>query len=264
MTYETILLNVEPPFAHITLNRAAVRNAMNFKMVDELLTVFAALRENRDVRAVVIGGAGGHFCAGGDIGDLAQVASMSEAEQDAITARLDAMLRAVNGAPQVVITRLEGAVLGGGFGLACVSDIAITAENASLGLPEVRLGLAPALISPFVIQRVGLTRARQLMLTGERFDGKTAVEYGIAHEAVPSDHLTERVQTLLGELRHCSPNAIREIKVLMGVVSEQSLDENLAYRARLLNALRTSEDGQEGMAAFMQKRLPKWAQPREE
>lgn len=256
--FETILVDIQPPFARVTLNRPKQRNAMNFQMVDELLVAFTALRDNRDVRAIILSGAGGHFCAGGDIGDLQAAAGMSEAEQDATVSRLDTLLRAVNEAPQAVIAKVDGVALGGGFGLVCVSDVCIASTTATFGLPEVRLGLAPAVIAPFVIQRLGLTRARILMLTGTRFDGVTAHEYGLIHEVCPSEILDECTDAILKELRECSPNAIRAIKGLMFESLNKGLDESLPYRARLLNTLRGSDDGQEGMMAFMEKRPARW------
>ncbi|MFQ3566457.1 MAG: enoyl-CoA hydratase-related protein [Aggregatilineales bacterium] len=261
--YETIIVDVKPPFARITLNRPAQRNAMNFQMVEDLIAAFAALREDRSIRAVVLSGAGGHFCAGGDIGDLQAAAQMTEAEQDATVARLDVLLRAVNEAPQVVVASIDGAALGGGFGLVCVSDIAVAATSASFGLPEVRLGLAPAVIAPYVLQRLGPTRARLLMLTGARFDGVSAHEYGLVHEVCPPEILEECTQTVLNELRQCSPHALAACKTLLFASMRQSLDESLPYRARLLNSLRQSADGQEGMLAFMSKRPPRWAEPSE-
>ncbi len=256
--FQTLRVEIAPPFAQITLNRPSTRNAMNFEMVDELYALFVGMKERDDIRAVVIGGANGHFCSGGDIGDLAQAASMTPDEQNAVTTRLDSMLRAVNTAPQIVIARLEGAVLGGGFGLACVSDIAVSADNASFGLPEVRLGLAPALIAPFVIQRIGITQARRLMLTGERFNGHKALAYGLIHEVVAHADLAIRIESLLNEIRQCAPNAIRVIKSLIHESAAKSLDETVAYRAQLLNTIRGGDEGQEGMSAFLGKRPARW------
>jgi isohexenylglutaconyl-CoA hydratase len=257
--YDTLLIDTAPPFATITLNRPAQRNAMNFQMVEDLLAAFTQLRERTDIRAVVLSGAGGHFCAGGDISDLQATSTMSEAEQDAKTARLDTMLRAVNQAPQVVVARVDGVALGGGFGLVCVTDIAIASTTASFGMPEVRLGLVPAVIAPYVIQRIGFTRARILMLTGTRFDGVSAHEYGIVHEVCPAEILDECTDAILKELRQCSPAALAACKQLLFESASKSLDDTVQYRARLLNTLRQSEEGQEGLTAFMQKRPPSWA-----
>lgn len=261
---DTLIVEKQAPFATITLNRPTVRNAMNFRMVDDLIAAFAELKHDNSIRAVVLMGAGGHFCSGGDIADLAESATMSAEAQDMVVARLDRMLRAVNTAPQVVVARLEGAVLGGGFGLACVSDIAIASSTASFGMPEVRLGLVPAVIAPFVIQRVGITRARQLMLTGERFNGERALDYGLVHEVTPPDTIETQVNVLLEELRQCSPNAIAACKGLIHESAGKSLDETVMYRARLLNSIRGGADGQEGMSAFLQKRPPLWALPESE
>jgi isohexenylglutaconyl-CoA hydratase len=173
---------------------------------------------------------------------------------------LDKLLHRVNEAPQVVIAKVEGAALGGGFGLVCVSDIALASLEAKMGLPEVRLGLVPALISPYVIQRIGLTRARELMLTGRRFSGATAQFYGIVHEALDGDTLDQRVNEILEEIRQCSPNALAACKRLLFEVKDKPLDETVNYRATLLTELRRSTDGQEGMTAFVEKRQPKWAE----
>ncbi len=257
--YQNLLVDITPPFAHVTLNRPHKSNAMNFAMMDELIAVFAHLKDRLDVRAIVLSGANGNFCAGGDLADLITVsAGMTPDEQDQLVGRMDAVLRAADTAPQIIIARLEGAVLGGGFGLACVSDIAIAADSAIFGMPEVRLGIAPALIAPFVISRIGLTRARVLMLTGERFNGQKAVAYGIAHESVESAALDARMNAILDDLRQCSPAAIRAIKALIHTTMSGTLDETLNYRAHLLNTLRMSDDGQEGMAAFLAKRPARW------
>jgi isohexenylglutaconyl-CoA hydratase len=259
--FETITLDLTPPFAYLTLNRPQVKNAMSMQMVIDLLTAFESLRENRDVRAIVLSGAGGTFCAGGDIKEMS--AAFQSTEPQPNRELLDTLLRAVNQAPQVVVAKLQGAAMGGGFGLMCVSDIAIADSTAVFGMPEVRLGLAPALISPFVIARVGLTTARRLMLTGARFNAEKALEYGLVHEACTPDELDARVQTVLDDLRQCSPNAIAEIKKLIFEVTTKSLDETAAYRANLLDTLRRSEDGMEGMMAFVEKRAARWAKKNE-
>ncbi len=256
--YDTLSIRVDGPFAHITLNRPEVKNAMNAQMVLDLMAAFAALRDDRSVRAVVLSGAGGTFCAGGDIKEMAAALQGDQTSQNSIV--LDALLRAVNQAPQVVIARVEGAAMGGGFGLVCVSDIAIASADAKMGLPEVRLGLAPALISPYVVQRLGLTRARELVLTGRRFGGDDALRYGLVHEVCAPEALTARINALLEEIRQCAPNALAACKRLLFQVSDQAPEATLEYRAALLAELRQSAEGQEGMIAFVQKRPPQWAQ----
>jgi isohexenylglutaconyl-CoA hydratase len=257
-TPETLSVDIVPPFAHVTLNRPEVKNAMNNPMVLDLIACFEQLRERRDVRAVVLSGAGGTFCAGGDIKEMA--AAFQSDQRDTFAVTLDRLLQLVNEAPQVVIAKVEGAALGGGFGLVCVCDIAIASTDARLGLPEVRLGLAPAMISPYVIERIGLTRTRELMLTGRRFNGATAEVYGIVQEAVEPHVLEGRVNEILEEIRQCSPNALAACKRLMFEVKDKALGETADFRAKLLMELRHSEEGQEGMTAFVEKRPPKWAE----
>lgn len=256
--FETLHITITSPFAYVTLNRPEVKNAMNNQMVLDLIACFEALRDRRDVRAVVLSGVGGTFCAGGDIKEMAQAVQSGTA--DNFSGTLDRMLRAINEAPQVVVARVEGAAMGGGFGIVCVSDIAVARADATFGLPEVRLGLVPALISPYVIERVGLTRARELMLTGRRFKGDEAQQYGIVHEVCLPNDLDDHMSLLLEQLKQCSPNAIAACKRLIFAVKDRPLDETVEYRARLLMELRDSADGQEGIMAFATKRLPQWAE----
>lgn len=252
--FATLRVEVDDFTAFVTLNRPEVKNAMNAQMVAELTTLFASLGDDRSVRAVVLSGADGVFCSGGDIKEMRE--RPMPAAQDANN--LDAMLRTVNQAPQVVIAKVEGAALGGGLGLVCVSDVAIASSSARFGLTEVRLGVAPSFISPYVLQRMGLTRARELMLTGRRFDGQTAFEYGLVHEAVPAEELDHAVRKELDEIRKCAPGAIAAIKELIFAVYGKSLQDTVEYRANLLNRLRGGEEAQEGLSAFLEKRQPAW------
>ena len=252
--FETITCAVERPVATITLNRPEARNAMSLAMVEELLRCFTALREEayRDVRVVVLRAAGETFCAGGDLRD------MSAASEDGagIGSQLDDLLRAVNEAPQVVVACIQGAAMGGGLGMVCVSDIAIADEGATFGLPEVRIGLAPAVISPFVIQRVGFTRARQLMLTGRRFGAAAALEYGLIHEVAPAGQLDAQVEATIADILKCAPNALRECKRLLFAVLTQP--DSLEERVATFERLRTSEEAAEGIMAFIQKKPAPW------
>lgn len=255
--FETLAITVAPPFAHIMLNRPEVKNAMNSQMVLDLIAAFEGLRDNREVRAIILSGAGGAFCAGGDIKEMAAVIQSGMDEQAGL---LDKLLRLVNQAPQVVIAKIEGAAMGGGLGLVCVSDIAIASADATMGMPEVRLGLVPALISPYVIQRIGLTRARELMLSGRRFNGDKAKEYGIVHEVCLPNDLDDYMLNIYEEIRQCSPKALAACKQLIFTVMDQPLDATVNERANLLTELRHSDEGMEGMAAFVERRKPKWAE----
>lgn len=258
-TFETIELYIREPFAYIILNRPQVRNAMNQQMVDELLTAFTWLRDNRDVRGIVISGAGDTFCAGGDIKEMQAAYADPNFEDNSRTQQFDVLMNAVNTAPQVVIARVDGAAIGGGLGLVCASDIAIASIDTIFALSEVRLGIIPSLIMPYIVQRIGLTNTRRLVLTGARFDGEDAFRLGLIHELTGSLELDDRVNIALADVRECSPLAIAACKKLLFEVADPHFDTDAVYRSNILDELRRSEDGQEGMLAFIQKRKPNWA-----
>jgi isohexenylglutaconyl-CoA hydratase len=197
--YLTLLLKIAPPFAYLTLNRPAQHNALNAQMVDELLAAFTTLRPRSDVSAVVLSGAGGNFC-----GDMDRQTPSLES--------LSTLLQTINQAPQVVVAKIDGEALNAGFGLVCVSDIAIASTTASFGMPQIRRGVVPDAIVPFVIQRIGLTRARLLMLTGTVFDGVSAHEYGVVHELCPREILDDCTDAILNELRQSTPAALAACK----------------------------------------------------
>lgn len=252
--FATLLVDQDDFVAYVTLNRPETKNAMNMQMVAELTALFTSLRQNREVRAIVLSGSEGVFCSGGDIKEMRERPMPSA--QDANN--LDVMLRAVNEASQVVIARVEGAALGGGLGLVCVSDVAIASTTTRFGLTEVRLGVAPSFISPYVLQRMGLTRTRELMLTGRRFDGNAALEYGLVHVAVPPKELDHAIEMELDEIHKCAPGAIAAVKELIFSVYGKSPGETVRYRADLLNRLRAGDEAQEGLSAFLEKRSPNW------
>ncbi len=250
----------------VCFNRPKARNAMNRAMLEELSSLFDTLREDRSVRAVVLSGAGGHFCAGGDLKEMMAGGLQAPAagEVDPVVAfsrAFGTMLRKVSAAPQVVIAICEGAVLGGGFGLACVSDIAIARADAKFGLPETSRGLPPAQIAPFVVERIGLTLARKLCLTGARFNGEAALQYGLVHECVVDDtSLQVALDTILKQVLSCAPQANAMTKAIILNVARQDMDSVLDDAAqKFAHAVRGSE-ALEGITAFMQKRAPKWAQ----
>jgi isohexenylglutaconyl-CoA hydratase len=259
-TFETILFAREGPVATITLNRPNARNAMSHHMAEELLSCVTTLATDpayAETRVLVLRAAGQSFCAGGDVRDLAGAGSPEE--ERAVVARLDTLLRAVNEAPQVVIARVQGHALGGGFGLVCVSDIAIAGYSASFGLPEVRLGLVPSVISPYVVERIGFTCARRLMLTGGQLTTRKALALGVIQEVCADLELDARLQAVVNEVLLCAPQALRECKRLLFRVAREPAAATLDERVDLLNRLRTSEEAQQGIAAFLTKQLPPWA-----
>jgi isohexenylglutaconyl-CoA hydratase len=261
--YEELLLKLEKGVLTITINRPHKRNAMNDAVVKGIMETFDAIENNLAIRAVVLRGAEGHFCAGGDISGMKEFSSQEEAERAAweFNRIFGRMCTQVNRAPQVVITMLEGAVLGGGFGLACISDVAIAEINAKFGMPETGLGIVPAQIAPFVVMRIGITQARRLALLGERINGEQARELGIVHYSCDGVEAMEAtLQEVLGKLRRCAPAATAATKQLMLDVGSTGLEQLLDRAADDFAAAINSAEGREGTGAFVEKRLPSWAQ----
>jgi isohexenylglutaconyl-CoA hydratase len=263
---QTLLLNLDAGVLHITLNRPDSRNAMSLAMVTELRAVLESLRADPSVRAIVLRGAGGHFCAGGDIKDMAgaRARAQGEGHGDAyrsLNRAFGSLLEEAQSAPQVLIAVLEGAVLGGGFGLACVSDIAICQQDAKFGLPETTLGILPAQIAPFVVKRIGLTQTRRLALTAARFNGSEAERLGLVHFSEASGEALEaRLHHVLSQVRQCAPGANAQTKALLLAAENEALGPLLDRAAEQFAAAVTGAEGVEGTMAFVQKRAPKWAE----
>ncbi len=263
---KALLLSASNGVLHLTLNRPEARNAMNRAMVEEINAVFDALRQAPEIRAVVMRGAGGFFGAGGDhtqmwagghnppqAGEADPVVGFSRA--------FGAMLRKVNQAPQVVVAVLEGAALAGGFGLACVSDVALAHTDTKFGVPETTRGLPPAQIAPFIVERVGLTRARRLCLTGAQFRGTEARELGIVHEVYADTAALEAGLTeVIKQVMHCAPAANAMTKEIVLNAGRMDMDAVLDDAARKFATAVRGTEAPEGITAFMQKRAPKWAQ----
>jgi isohexenylglutaconyl-CoA hydratase len=257
---QTLLLELHGGVLHITLHRPDSRNAMSLQMVSELRTVLAAVRDDRAIRALVLSGAGGHFCAGGDIKDMASARAQGTEAYRVLNRAFGALLEEAQHTPQVLITVLQGAVLGGGFGLACVSDIAIADHQAQFGLPETSLGLLPAQIAPFVVQRIGLTETRRLALTAARFDGHQARRLGLVHFVEEdSQALAERLDEVLQHVLCCAPEANAMTKKLLLASAGQPSSELLDEAAQWFSEAVTGAEGVEGTMAFVQKRKPRWA-----
>ena len=259
-----LLLTLEDGVLYATLNRPEARNAMNTAVLDDFDALFDAIADDRNVRAVVLRGAEGNFCAGGDLKEMAQArfAPMAGDGDDAVATysrRFGAMLRKVNAAPQAVIAMIEGAVLGGGFGLACASDVAIAHADAKFGLPETTRGIPPAQIAPFVVERIGLTQARRLGVCGGRFKGAEAQRLGLVH-FVEADEaaMQARLDEVLGQIRNCAPGANAVTKAIMLQVGRMDMDAVLDHAAAEFSACIRGEEGIEGTTAFVEKRAPSW------
>lgn len=263
---ETLSLRHDGPALHIMLNRPESRNAMSLIMVRELTAVFEQIANEPAIRAVVLRGAGGHFCAGGDIRDMAAARSAkTEEEQNPfrdLNRAFGQMVQQVNESPQLVIAVLEGAVMGGGFGLACVSDVAIARDTARFAMPETSLGIIPAQIAPFVVERIGLTQTRRLALLGLRIDGNEAQQLGIVHHVEDNDsEIDAQVADTLKQITRCAPHATAATKALLHRVGKESMTRLLDSAADQFACAVRSDEGAEGTIAFMQKRPPAWAQP---
>ena len=257
---ETLLLSLDAGVLHVTLNRPDSRNAMSLAMVTELRAVLESLRADQSVRAIVLRGAGGHFCAGGDIKDMAGARAAGGDAYRSLNRTFGSLLEEAQNTPQVLIAVLEGAVLGGGFGLACVSDIAICQQDAKFGLPETTLGILPAQIAPFVVRRIGLTQTRRLALTAARFNGSEAERLGLVHfSEADSEAVDARLHQVLSQVRQCAPQANAQTKALLLAAEHEALGPLLDRAAEQFAAAVTGAEGVEGTMAFLQKRAPKWA-----
>jgi len=260
---EEIILKLEEGVLYLTLNRPQKRNAMNDKLVSEVMETFDAIEKSRDIRAVVLRGAGGHFCAGGDISGMNKLGQTPEEATKAsweFNRAFGRMITKVNRAPQFVITLLEGAVLGGGFGLACISDVAIADAQAKLAMPETGLGIPPAQIAPFVVMRIGLTQSRRLALLGERINGEEAMRLGLVHYVTDGEEAMQaKLQDVLAKLRRCAPNATAITKRLLLDVGSTDLESLLDRASDDFSTALNSDEGRDGTLAFLEKRKPFWA-----
>jgi isohexenylglutaconyl-CoA hydratase len=257
----TLRLRRERGVLHLMLHRPEVRNAMSLRMVEEVRAAFRAVREDRGVRAVVLRGAAGHFCAGADLKELAE--GKERGGWLEYSRAFGRMLADVEAAPQVVIALLEGAVLGGGFGLACAADVAIADAGARFGMPETTRGIPPAQIAPFVVRRVGLAQARRLALLGLRFDAGEAQRLGVAHQVVAGGAALEAAaEAALANVRQCAPgaNAVTKALLLEAAAAVREAPAALVERAAqdFADAV-VGPEGREGTAAFVEKRPPGWA-----
>ncbi len=243
---------------HVRLNRPDVRNAFNGTVVEELSAAFAAASADSQTRVVVLSGNGRSFSAGADLAWMQEQAALS-AEANARGAEAMArMFLAIARCAKPVVARIHGHALGGGTGLAAASDIAICTQDTVFGLTEVKLGIVPAVISPFVMQKIGVGRARTLFLTGERFDGTEAERVGLVHRAVPAADLDVAVQGVVDQLLSSGPAAVASAKELIRAIGALSLEDAIPATSRWIAELRATSEAREGMSAFLEKRRPRW------
>lgn len=258
----TQLLELERsgPVATLTLNRPELHNAFNAELIAGLHAACEGLRGEPELRVLVLRGAGPSFCAGADLGWMRASLEYSHAENLADATRLDAMFAALNALPLAVVGRVQGAALGGGVGLAACCDIVVAEEGASFGFTEARLGLLPAVISRFVVPKIGAGHARALFVSGRRFKAPHALAIGLVHAVVPAAELDAAVERTVAELLRCGPEAVAGCKALVHAVSTLPDEGARDYAIEAIAAARTGAEGQEGLRAFLEKRAPDWAE----
>jgi len=244
--------------ARVTMNRPDVRNAFNAGLIAALHDAFVALSSDDSVRSIVLAGEGKTFSGGADIAWMRAALDLGEAENVRDAAAMAAMLIAIDRCPKPVVARVHGAALGGGCGLIAAADIVVAASDAIFGFTEVKLGILPAVISPFIIPKIGVSNARALFVTGERFDAMHAQRIGLVHHVVPAAELDARVAAILAEFRTASPSAIAAAKAVVRDVVAATPDEATALTTRAIAKQRTSPEGHEGLRAFLERRPAAW------
>lgn len=247
----------------IRLNRVEARNALSRAMVDELRRALAWAEQQADLRALLLRGNGGHFCAGGDLKDMVRAREAAAAQGPAALERLNAafgeLCLAFNDTPLATVAVLEGSVMGGGFGLACVADLVLAARSVCFQLPETQLGLVPAQIAPFLVQRLGYAQARRLAVGAGRLDGEQALRLGLVHELHDAAALDAAVQAQLRQIARCAPHALAATKALMARAQQVAARDLVPEAAAVFARAALGDEGREGLAAFAERRAPRWA-----
>jgi methylglutaconyl-CoA hydratase len=259
MTTPLLTVRRDGAVAHVVLDRPEVRNSFNAELIDALRRAFETLDADATVRSIVLSGAGKAFCGGADVNWMRSSLDLT-VEQNVEDARaMSRMFRAIDGCSKPVVGRIHGAALGGGAGLAAVCDVALASASSLFGFTETKLGILPAVISPFVLAKIGPSHARALALTGERFGADRALAIGLVHEVVADESgLDAAVARVTAELASASPTAIAATKALFARVRASDYDASLDITAKAIALQRTSAEGQDGLRAFLEKRTPAW------
>jgi len=259
ISFTTLTISREGKVATVTLNRPDVRNAFNETTIAEITQAFGELGAEEDLRAIVLAANGPAFCAGADLNWMKKMAGYTHAENHADALQLAQMLRTIYLCPKPVVAKVQGDCYAGGMGLVSACDIIVAVDQANFCLSEVKLGLIPATISPYVIKAMGENASRRYFLTAERFSAQEALRIGFAHEVVAADALDAKVAEIVKALVNNSPNAVQQAKVLVrDVVGQTVNDALLADTAERIAHIRASEQGREGVASFLEKRKPSW------
>lgn len=258
MAYQFLSVRRDGPVEHVTLNRPDVRNAFNEHVIAELAAWADAARADRGIRAAVLAGAGKVFSAGADASWMAKMIDYSHDDNVRDASTMARMFMALNTLPFLVIGRVHGAALGGGSGLAAICDVVVADEAAVFGFTETKLGILPAVISPYVLPKIGISAARELFLTGMRFSAARAKEIGLVHAVVAAADLDRRVQEYIDECLTAAPTGLAAAKALIPRVWGRSPDEAQSITAEAIAVQRVSPEGQDGLRAFLNKTKAKW------
>jgi methylglutaconyl-CoA hydratase len=252
-------LNFEAGVATVTLNRPEVRNAFNDEVIAEVTAVFSELSERAEVRCIVLAGNGPAFCAGADLNWMKRMAGYTRDENVADAVALANMLKGIYRCPKPTIARVQGDAYAGGTGLVAACDIAVSVDTAHFCLSEVKLGLIPATISPYVVRAMGARAAHRYFLTAERFSAAEALRVGFVHEVVPAAHLDAKVAEIAQSLLLAGPAALKACKALVQDVAEKDITQLLIDRTvQGIADIRVSDEGREGIQSFLGKRKPGW------
>lgn len=256
---QTIRLHREGDIATVELDRPAVHNAFNPLMIQELCQLFTRLDEDHEIRLIILGAQGESFCSGADLEWMRESADYSEEENKRDALVLGHLMETLDQLNKPTIARIAGAAYGGGVGLIACCDIAVATTTAQFALSEPRLGLIPGVISPYVVRAIGIRSARRYMLTGEVFDAATALQLGLIHQLTDPDRLDHAIALFIDRLKRGGPNALSRTKELLAMVDENPIDQNLITEtADRIAHIRVSEEGQEGIRSFLERRHPSW------
>jgi methylglutaconyl-CoA hydratase len=258
MPYQFLEVRREGPVEYVTLNRPDVRNAFNERVIEEVRQWAAGVAEDDEVRVAVLAGAGKVFCAGADLTWMSRMVSYTHDENVEDASAMARMYASLDHLPIALVGRVHGAALGGGAGLVAVCDIVVAEEQATFGFTEVKVGIVPAVISPYVLAKVGVSATRELFFTGMRFDAARAKEIGLVHSVVQAAQLDASVGKYVSELLTAAPGAIATAKELLRKVWGRPVQDTMGITTDTIAARRVSEEGQEGMKAFLEKRKASW------
>lgn len=258
MKYTTLDVKSEKGVAYVMLNRPDVYNAFNECVIEELTEWFTHVSDDDDIYTVVLTGEGRHFCAGADLNWMQKVAHYTKEENISDSQKMAAMFHCIDRCKKPVVGRINGSAFGGGVGLVAVCDVVVAQEGAVFAFSEVKLGIVPAVISTYVIPKIGVSHARSLFVTGERFSAEKAVEIGLVHKVCTLEELDTIVNQYTALLASSGPHAVTAAKEMIQTWSIMPADDYRAYTAQLIADLRASKEGKEGIKAFLEKRKPVW------